>query len=201
MNKMNECKILWSSSSIAIGFQAGYTGQGAYAVAIGFQAGYTGQGAYAIAIGNVAGKTNQPANSIVINASTSDLSGTNAGFYVKPIRNLASTGGALYYNNDFEIGINSSSIKYKENVVDLNRSTSNIYNVRAREYDWKETKQHLIGYIAEEIDEVDTLFTFKKDGKPEGIEWNNILLYAVEEIKNLKKEILTLRQMIETLSL
>ncbi len=93
----------------------------------------------------------------------------------------------------------SSSIKYKENVVDLNRSTSNIYNVRAREYDWKETQQHLIGYIAEEIDEVDTLFTFKKDGKPEGIEWNNILLYAVEEIKNLKKEILTLRQMIENM--
>jgi len=198
---MNECKILWSSSSIAIGAGAGNTAQFENAVAIGFQAGYSGQGANAIAIGNLAGKMNQPASSIVINASTNILSGTAAGFYVNPIRTLAPTGGALFYNTDSEIVMSSSSIKYKENVVDLNRSTSNIYNVRAREYDWKETKQHLIGYIAEEIDEVDTLFTFKKDGKPEGIEWNNILLYAVEEIKNLKKEILTLRQMIETLSL
>jgi len=47
-----------------------------------------------------------------------------------------------------------------------------------------------IGYIAEELNEVDTHFTWKNpDGTPEGIEWFNLLIYAIEEIKKLRTEL------------
>jgi hypothetical protein len=105
--------------SIAIGQQAGNNNLGEYSIAIGYFASYlnayggagqTNDGSRqrdTIAIGKWAGCRsdpvyrpyyNQPSNSIVINSqSTSttelDLCPTNSGFYVKPIRNVASTTG------------------------------------------------------------------------------------------------------------
>ena len=79
---------------IAVGIDAARFTQGDETVAIGYQAGYDNQGANSIAIGKKAGETNQSANSIVLNAQTSNaLNAANTGFYVKPIRNVASTTG------------------------------------------------------------------------------------------------------------
>lgn len=89
-----------------------------------------------------------------------------------------------------EIRYNTSSIKYKKNVIDLQQDTSNLYKIRAREYDAKIDDTHFIGYIAEELNECDTYFTWKNpDGSPEGIEWFNLLLYSIEEIKQHKQTI------------
>jgi hypothetical protein len=83
--------------AVAIGQYAGDTSQGADAVAIGTQAGETTQGANSIAIGNLAGFLNQPANSIIINASGVVLDGSDAGFYVEPIREVTGP-QVLYYD-------------------------------------------------------------------------------------------------------
>jgi len=71
-----------------------------------------------------------------------------------------------------------------------------IYNVRAREYDAKDDNKHYVGYVAEELQECSTWFTWKNpDGTPEGIEWFNMLLYSIEEIKKLKRRIEQLEQL------
>ncbi len=70
-------------------------------VHIGQNAGLTNQGSNAVAIGKQAGENNQPAGSIIINASGSALNGTQAGLYVNPIRNDATSSATFsiaYYN-------------------------------------------------------------------------------------------------------
>jgi hypothetical protein len=112
-------------------------------------------------------------------------------FYVNPIRPLAASTPVLVYNNaTSEITYNTSSIKYKKNVINLQQDTSVLYNIIAREYDAKVDDKHYIGYIAEELNLIDTNFTWKNsDNTPEGIEWFNLLIYAIEEIKKLKNRI------------
>jgi len=81
--------------SVSIGPYAGYHYQSLRSVAIGLNAGRENQGEYCVAIGNGAGKKDQAANSIILNAQTDDISlnAPNTGFFVKPIRNVASTTG------------------------------------------------------------------------------------------------------------
>jgi hypothetical protein len=186
-------------NTVAIGHLAGQGTQGLNAIAIGCEAGFAGQGTNAIAIGHkAAGKNgNQDAGSIVINATGDLLTSVAANrFYVKPIRGANTATPVIVYNaTNGEITYNTSSIKYKKNVIDLQEDTSKIYNIRAREYDSKIDDIHHIGYIAEELNEVDTNFTWKQNDLPEGIEWFNMLIYTIEEMKKLKKRIEDLESM------
>jgi hypothetical protein len=87
------------NTAVAIGSGSGLTTQGVDAVAIGRGAGANAQGANSIAIGTNAGNASQPANSIIINASGAILNGTNAGFYVNPVRNdTGNVTNAVYFN-------------------------------------------------------------------------------------------------------
>lgn len=83
--------------AIAIGNLAGSINQGNNSVAIGSSAGTSGQGSNAIAIGNAAGFLNQPANSIIINATGTAVNGTEAGFYIDPVREVTGP-QVLYYD-------------------------------------------------------------------------------------------------------
>lgn len=86
-------------NSLAIGGNAAQANQGNEAVALGFAAGQANQGVNAVAIGKFAGQYSQRANSIAINASGINLSATNAGFYVSPVRAAATTADLLFYNS------------------------------------------------------------------------------------------------------
>jgi hypothetical protein len=180
----------------AVGRDAGNDSQGASSVAIGVNAGQTNQGANAIAIGNSAGTLNQGSESIIINATGVAVQNTASNrFVVKPVRAVVSATPVMVYNTTTgEITHNTSSIKYKKNVIDLTEDTSSIYNVRAREYDAKdEDNKHYLGYIAEEINECNTNFTWKnEDGTAGGIEWFNLLIFTIEEMKKLRERIAVL---------
>ena len=61
-----------------------------------------------------------------------------------------------------------------------------------------------IGYVAEEVDAVDTNFSYKipdSNGNliPESIEWFNMLIYAIEEIKKLNLKVISLQSQIDNL--
>ena len=189
-------------SSVALGTSAGQTFQGANCIAIGNNAGSITQGANGIAIGQLAGQTGQAANTIVISATGVAVTGATASAtYIAPIRGVATATPVIVYNTTTsEITYNTSSIKYKKNVIDLQQDTSNVYNIRAREYDSKDENKHYIGYIAEELNDVDTYFTWKNpDNTPEGIEWFNLLIYTIEEMKKLKQKNIEITNRIEQL--
>jgi hypothetical protein len=181
-----------AAGCVSIGSLAGQTQQKAGSICIGSNAGNAGAGASSIFIGNNCGTTSTLAGSIVLNGTGTVYNpATNVGFYVNPVRGVATATPVMVYNTGTgEVTYNTSSIKYKKNVIDLTTDTSVLHNLRAREYDSKDDDKHYIGYIAEEVDEVDTHFTWKNsDGTPEGLEWFNMLVYAIEEIKKLRIEV------------
>jgi len=92
--------VIKDTTGLAIGYQAGYTGQRQNAIAIGVQAGYTGQGNNAVAIGTFTGVSNQGNNSIIINATGSTVDQTTANtFTVAPVRNdVANVAQVVFYN-------------------------------------------------------------------------------------------------------
>jgi hypothetical protein len=204
--------------SIAIGSLTHRAGTGIYCIALGYRAGQTNQQNGAISLGNTAGSSNQGMNSIaigygygvaglaqssiLINALATSMVGPTAySCYVRPIRGTAASSPVLTYNTtNFEVCYNTSSIKYKKNVIDLTQDTSKILSVRAREYDSIDNDIHHIGYIAEELNDIDSWFTWKNtDNTPGGIEWFNMLIYTIEEMKKIDLEIIELTNRIAIL--
>jgi hypothetical protein len=56
-----------------------------------------------------------------------------------------------------------------------------------------------IGYIAEQVSDIHHHFAlYGGDGKPSSIDYNVIVVFLVEEVKKLKKEVELQQQMIES---
>jgi hypothetical protein len=186
---------LQGENAVSIGLSSGQYTQGSGAVAIGYLAGYSNQGVNAVAIGLGAGKTGQPDNSIFINASGTSASGVTASScYIRPIRGVAATTPVMTYDTtNFEVRYNSSSKKYKTDIIDLPYDTSTLYNLNPREFLSTIDYKTYIGFVAEEVEEVDTRFAWKDEsGSPESIEWFNMLIYTISEIKKLNRKVLEL---------
>ena len=177
-------------SSIAIGYSAGLNNQGNNAIAIGQNSGLKEQGSYSIAIGTNAGRTGQVANSIVLSVGLTGIVADQSGFYVNPIRGADAATGVLSYDPDTsEIRYNGSSQRYKYDICPLEKDTSTIYQLEPREFKYKLSGNHDIGLIAEEVFHIDPSLVYLSKGEPEGIQWNTITTYLLQEMKKLKSEV------------
>jgi hypothetical protein len=186
----NAGQINQESNSIAIGSNAGQTGQKTHAIAIGANAGQLNQGEYSIAIGVNAGQTGQAANSIIICAGPTGISTSESGFYVNPIRGPRGAWGVLAYDlSTNEIFLNGSSRRYKYDIIPLENDTSTIYQLEPREFKYKLSGKTDIGLIAEEVYQIDPSLVYLNNGEPEGIQWNTITTYLLQELQKLKIEV------------
>ena len=134
------------------------------------------------------------ANTIVLNATGNvQTVGTSDTFYVNPIRGAASASAALIYNTTTsEITFQTSSRSIKKNIIDLTANTESLYELVPREYDSIADDTHHLGFIAEEVFDIDPNFAWTENGLPKGIEWMNIVLYLVAETKKLRDRIAVL---------
>lgn len=84
-----------------------------------------------------------------------------------------------------------SSIRYKENVKPLGNGLEKIMKLRGVTFDWKASKKHDIGFIAEELGEVfPELLAYEEDGKTvRGFRPEGILAALVEAVKTQQKQI------------
>jgi hypothetical protein len=65
-----------------------------------------------------------------------------------------------------------------------------VYDLRPVEYDAILDDKHYVGLIAEEAHDVDQRFAWTDEGGiPAGIDWFNIVLYTVAEMKKLRARI------------
>ena len=190
-------------NAIAIGYQSGYFNQQSNAVAVGYQAGVNNQGTNAVAIGYKSGQTGQGSNSIAIgysnpsnqsialNSTTTLLTTTTPGFFVKSpiIRGPAGLTNMLSYNSSTgEIFYNSSSKRYKYDIQPTTLQTEHIYQVTPKEFKYNIDDTTDVGFIAEEMAEIEPKFVYNdKDNNPEVICWNVITLSLIEEMKKLAK--------------
>lgn len=88
------------------------------------------------------------------------------------------------------IGFCSSSIRYKENVANFTRGWDLISKLRPVTFDWKADGRHDVGFIAEEMNEVEPLLTvFAPNGKIEGVKYAQITTALVNAVKEQQKQI------------
>ena len=108
------------TGAIAIGYQAGQTGQGEYAVAMGYQAGQTGQGHYSVAMGYQAGASGQQNDAIAI--------GTNAGNNSQQRRAIAigfDAGQTSQQNNAVAVGAFAGQTSQSDSTVAVGANAGN----------------------------------------------------------------------------
>ena len=130
------------------------------------------------------------AGSICLNSTGTQLTASQAGFYVNPIRSTVATTPVLTFNaTTNEISYSSSTRRIKTNIVDMQRNTSAIFDVRPREFDSVEDHSHHIGFIAEEVDAIDPAFAWSLNGQIQGINWFTLLTYALVELKKVRAEL------------
>lgn len=161
-------------SNVLLGANAGtrFT-TGAYNISIGTASGssVTTNGNYNlyIGVGNMGGNES---NTIRIQNVSSAYTYT----YIQGIYGQISASGiAVLVNSSHKLGTTTSSIRYKENVVDMDDYSSKILDLRPVMFDYKgeNVDKHQPGLIAEEVNEI----------MPELVAWN-----FVTEKKKVKNE-------------
>ena len=120
------------------------------------------------------------------------------------VRSSSSANNDLRYNTaNGEIYYQTSSERYKSNIVDLEFDTSNLYNLRPVSFDDNETGERCFGLIAEDTFEQipEAVVTRNIDGEtvPDSIPYAMLSVLIINEMKNLKAENDSLKSRIEAL--
>ncbi|MBM3248779.1 MAG: tail fiber domain-containing protein [Candidatus Omnitrophica bacterium] len=112
-------------------------------------------------------------------------------------------GGTMVYDYSLtgsgtQIGLNasnrvvrqSSSLRYKKNILDLDIDTSKIYDLRPVSFAWKESGIKDFGFIAEESDKVlPEMVIYNKDGNPESVKYEQLTVLFLPEFKKIKTQL------------
>ncbi len=184
------------SNSIALGTSSTATND---SIAIGFTAN-AGNGSIAVGQGSSASNL----NSIVLNGSSVSLiSSSDNGFFVRPIRNDPGETIVLKYNTvTGEVGYQTSSIRYKENLEPI-QGYKDLLNIEPYLFKYKDSEVTDTGLIAEHIDEYPSLrkLVYYKDynetdedgnavaeTKPEGVHYQKIGVFNLKLIKDLYEQ-------------
>jgi hypothetical protein len=170
-------------------------------------------GDYNIGIGPDAG-TNyngaESSNILIQNAGTNGESNTlrigTAGTgnkqvstcYIAGINGVTVTGNAVLCSTDGQLGTISSSIRYKENVKDLDSETS-IMNLRPVSFNYKtdQEKNKVYGLIAEEVEQIfPDLCLYSETGSLESIKYHEMTALLLKEIQRLNNRLCKLEHIL-----
>ena len=89
-----------------------------------------------------------------------------------------------------------SSIRFKENVKDLDDSLYNIDDLRPVMFNYKNRKETVMGFIAEECIETAPTAVCYMDGdtQPDSLDYNQFIPIAIKEIQELRKRVKDLEE-------
>lgn len=202
-------------NNLAMGFVSGQvltTGSGNVAIgsttlADGVGGGVT-TGSNNIVMGNIAGSslTGSDSNNIIIGALIPGTSGDNntcriglstgAGAgqlnrtFIAGIRGIAVVGGqTVLVDANNQLGSVVSSIRYKENVQDLDNDSEIIYDLRPVKFNYKEHPDvPAWGLIAEEVDRVfPNLVIYNEDKQPESVKYHDLPVLLLNELQKQRE--------------
>lgn len=125
------------------------------------------------------------------------IEGQSSGFHFKT-GNLASDAYVRLYASAYNIG---SSARWKANIQPIDNALEKILQLQGVYFDWKDTGQHDIGLIAEEVGKViPEVVTCEENGKDaNGLDYSRLVAVLVESVKEQQRQIETLKQDIERL--
>lgn len=132
------------------------------------------------------------------------IAGTS-GYFFPNIRSSADANNDLRFNTgNGELYYQTSSQRYKENIVDLEFDTSNLYNLRPVSYDDKATGNRCYGLIAEEtfaqIPNVVVKRNIDGESLPDSIPYSMLSVVIINEMKKLKTLVDSQSALITTLT-
>jgi len=145
--------------------------------------------------------TNASDNFAVLNANAtvamSISTSTNAGdvtcnalLYVPNHATTASAANAFIDSGTGEILRSTSSLRYKDNVTDLDFDSSGIYNLRPVSFNEKNTDKKHFGLIAEEVASIIPMMTeYNSHGDPESVQYALLGVLLLAEVKKLKQRL------------
>ncbi|MCA9369825.1 tail fiber domain-containing protein, partial [Candidatus Woesebacteria bacterium] len=82
----------------------------------------------------------------------------------------------------------SSSQRYKENIESLDLGLNEVMQLRPVVFDWKADGMHDLGFVAEEVEQIDPLLATYANGQIEGVKYKQltaVLVNAVQEQQSL----------------
>ena len=149
--------------------------------------------------------TTMTVQNLTVNGSLSaNLSSATAG----TANNVTGAGGRVLYNSSTNNTSTSSNLTFngtnltcggnitayssmvlKDNVTTITDALSKVLNLRGVEFDYKESGQHNIGLVAEEVEKVLPDLVHDNDNGIKSLAYSNIVAVLVEAVKDLKKEI------------
>ena len=181
----------------AVGNQALYSNSsGSSNIGIGYQAGYNLTGSNNIDIGNVGVSS----DSGIIRIGTV---GTQTSFFVAGVNGVMTTNSAvpvLIDTTNGQLGVTSSSRRYKEDIEDMGEASHALMDLRPVTYRYKQpyadgSKPIQYGLIAEEVAEVyPDLVAHTADGRIETVKYQVLDSMLLNEVQRQQTEIRGLEQ-------
>ena len=123
--------------------------------------------------GNVGIGTTSPSQALEVNGQVK-------------IDTFASASATAVCQNANVLASCSSSIRYKENVKDAKFGLREVMALRPVTFKWKKRDENDMGFIAEEVEKINSLFVTYKAGKIEGVKYPQLTAVLVNAVKTLK---------------
>ena len=111
------------------------------------------------------------------------------------VDSLGSAGGTnLCLNGSNQLASCSSSERYKNNISDLALGLDTLAKLRPVTFNWKDSGQADLGFVAEEVNQVTPLLTtLNQDGQIEGVKYDRITAVLVKGMQEQQQQIADLK--------
>ncbi len=117
--------------------------------------------------------------------------------YIHTYRKDGVSAEVMCKNYDGYLSHCSSSERYKEDIEDLDIGLETIEQLRPVAFNWKNTKTHDLGLIAEEVYEINTdLVTYNDDGGIEGVKYRQLTAVLVNAVNEQQEQISSLKAIV-----
>lgn len=103
----------------------------------------------------------------------------------------------LCRNGSLQIGICSSSLRYKTNIAPFSSGLDLVSRLPPITFDWKSDGTHDLGLVAEEVAAIEPLLvTYNQKGEVEGVKYDRIGVVLINAIKEQQKQIEALTKLV-----
>ena len=111
------------------------------------------------------------------------------------IGSMGSAGSSsLCLNSSNQVSFCSSSLRYKNNVENLQLGLETVAHLRPVTFNWKTNGEPDLGFVAEEVNQVSPLLTtLNKEGQIEGVKYDRISAVLVRAVQQQQQQIAELK--------
>ncbi len=160
--------------------------------------GTAGAPSISFADNNDTGIYSDATNSLSISTAGAQRFKVNSGGFYNFVWGVGTGTNVHVHTNDYLLK-DTSSIRFKDNVVNIETDTSKIYDLRPVTFNWNDKSAHPgkkdIGLIAEETEKIfPEIVNYDADGLAESISYQKLSVLLLSEMKKLKDEIEQLKE-------